>query len=230
MISKEKKIIFLLPPKTGSTSLKRCIMEAGVHFSTPTKQVDYPVYHSTLTEIMEAYNVREDELGDYKIIQIVRNPFDRFISAWKHQTEIVSRFTNTPHYTISLSEMIDKVKNHKHLLPNNIDDFYIQFYGDLSFKTNSFKNGTWGGMRFWCDQIWWNNITNTTNYFKLEDIKKDTTELSDYIGLKLPKLPHIKPNMHSKRDSDYRAYYTDGDMESVNKLFNNDITTLNYEF
>jgi hypothetical protein len=81
--------------------------------SNPTKHVDYPIYHSTLTEIMEVYNVKEDELGDYKIIQIVRNPFDRFISAWRHQMEIVSRFTNTPHYVISLPEMIDKVKNFK---------------------------------------------------------------------------------------------------------------------
>jgi hypothetical protein len=227
MVSKKNKVIFLLPPKTGSTSLKKCLIDAGINFSNQIKRVDYPVYHSTLSEIMEVYDIKENELDEYKIVQIVRNPFDRFISAWQHQIDISSRMLSTSY---SLSEMINKVEFHKNLLPNEIDKFYELFYGSVKFKINSFKNGTWGGMRFWCEQNWWNTKTDTTKYFKLEDLKTNTSELSDYIKINLSSLPHIKPNSQSKRNLDYRAYYTEENMNSVKKLFNNDITLFNYEF
>jgi hypothetical protein len=181
---------------------------------------------------MEVYGIKEEELGNYKIIQIVRNPYDRFVSAWKHQMEITLRFMGSSQNEkdISLSDMIDKVNLHKHLLPNNIDEFYKEFYGNISFKENSFKNGTWGGMRFWCDQTWWNTTTDTTVYFKLENLKNDISELSECVGINLPKLPHIKPNLYSKRNTDYRTYYTNDTMQSVKTLFNNDINILGYEF
>ncbi len=223
MISKKNKLILLLPPKTGSTSFKRCLIQSGIHFDLPTGNVKYPVYHSTLTEIIESYEVNKDELNEYKIIQIVRNPFDRFVSAWKHQNDII-------HSNLQLSDMVEKVSKHKHLLPNNIDDFYTSFYGSISFKHNAFRNGNWGGMKFWCEQNWWNLLNDTTKYFKLENLKNNTEELSDYLGIKLPEMPHIKPNKESIRDSDYRIYYNENIKGVVSKLYENDLKLFDYEF
>lgn len=223
MISKKGKLILLLPPKTGSTSLKRCLIQSGIFFDTPTGNVNYPVYHSTLTEIMESYDVNEDELDEYKIVQIVRNPFDRFISAWKHQNDIMMG-------NIDLPTMIEKVNRDKHLLPNDIDNFYKSFYGSILFKHNAFRNGTWGGMKFWCEQNWWNTINNRTKFFKLEDLKNNTQELSDYLGVGLSEMPHIKPNKESIRDTDYKIYYNDTTKEMVSELYKNDLNIFHYEF
>ena len=126
MVSNKHKLILLTPPKTASNSIIRSLEEIGVVFNTPLKNVKHPITHLTLDEIIDLYNIQN--IDEYKVIQFVRNPFDRFISAYIHQIEIMGR------EDISLEQMIEKVETYKNISKTNMDNFYEKFYGGLTYK------------------------------------------------------------------------------------------------
>ena len=221
MIIEKEKIILLLPPKTASNSLRKLLIDSGFRFRPPLRKVDYPVYHLTLSEICYVYNIPIDQLSNYKIIQIVRNPYDRFISAWFHQMDILNK-------EMSLDNLIEKLNQHKHLLPNQTDTFYENFYGSINHKEKSFARGNWGGLRFYFNQTYWNDVNATIHYFKLEELAQDISPLSTLINFKLTDLPKIKVNS-SIRD-DFNIYYNEEQKKEIQKLFRDDFKILNYEF
>lgn len=221
MIIEKEKIILLLPPKTASNSLRKLLMDSGFRFRPPLRKVDYPVYHLTLSEICYIYNVPKDQLSNYKIIQIVRNPYDRFISAWFHQMDILKT-------KMSLDQLIEKLSYFKHLLPKETDSFYEKFYGSISHKEKSFARGNWGGLRFYFNQTYWNDMNATIHYFKLEELTQNINPLSELIDFQLNNLPKIKVNSSTRKD--FNFYYSDEQKKEIQKLFSDDFKNLDYEF
>lgn len=221
MIIEKEKIILLLPPKTASNSLRKLLMDSGFRFRPPLRKVDYPVYHLTLSEICHVYSVPASQLENYTIIQIIRNPYDRFVSAWFHQMDILKT-------EMSMNELIEKLIEFKHLLPNQTDSFYENFYGNILHKEKSFAKGNWGGLRFYFNQTYWNDMNAKIHYFKLEKLTQDITPLSELINFKLDDLPKIKVNS-STRD-DFSVYYADEQKKQIQKLFKDDFKNLDYEF
>ena len=79
MISKKDKLIFLMPPKTASKSLKECLLDCSLEFETfDNTEVD--TEHLYLSELVKYFDI--ENLLQYKIIQVVRNPYDRFYSSY----------------------------------------------------------------------------------------------------------------------------------------------------
>ena len=78
MLLRYKKIIFLLPPKTGSSSLAKMIKDNGFEFEMVKTQL-----HPFLSEIIEYHKIQN--ISEYKIYQLCRNPFDRIISSFYFQ-------------------------------------------------------------------------------------------------------------------------------------------------
>ena len=70
-----------MPPKTASNSIRTTLEEQGVVFLKDTQKL--PQVHLKLSEIINRYDI--DNLDDYKIIQIVRNPYSRFVSSFFFQ-------------------------------------------------------------------------------------------------------------------------------------------------
>jgi hypothetical protein len=223
IVSKKNKIILITPPKTGTHSITQHLKNTGIENETYVNYVQYPIYHLTLSEICNVYNITNNELIDYKILQCVRNPYNRIVSAWRHQTFILNE-------KIKFIDLLNKVKDHKQLLPNNIDDFYKLFYGSIEHKHKAFRNGNWGGLRFYFEQNWFNDVNADIKYFKLEDLKYSTEELSDYLHIKILKFPHINKNKDGMKESDYKLFYTDVEKSLVNEMYMNDIKLFDYEF
>jgi hypothetical protein len=221
MVIDKEKIILLLPPKTASNSFRKLLLDSGFRFRPPMREVNYPVYHLTLSEICYVYKIPTDQIGTYKIIQIVRNPYDRFVSAWFHQMDILKT-------KISLDDLIERLNLYKHLLPNQIDDFYNRFYGNTSHKEKSFARGNWGGLRFYFNQCDWNDLNAKIHYFKLENLTENINPLSELINFKLADLPKIKVNSSTRED--FTLYYTEKQKKSIEELFINDFKNLDYEF
>jgi hypothetical protein len=221
MIIEKEKIILLLPPKTASNSLRKLLMDSGFCFRPPLRKVDYPIYHLTLSEICHVYNIPANQLENYKIIQIVRNPYDRFISAWFHQNDILKK-------EINLDDLVENLNQHIHLLPNEIDTFYEKFYGSITHKEKSFARGNWGGLRFYFNQTYWNDMNAKVHYFKLEELTQDINPLSELINFQLANLPKIKVNSSTRKD--FNFYYSDEQKKQIQKLFRDDFKNLNYEF
>lgn len=223
IISKKNKIILITPPKTGTHSITKYLLEAGIESDNPIIFPNYPIYHLTLSEICKVYNISVESLIEYKIIQCVRNPYDRMVSAWLHQNSISNN-------NIMFSDLLVKVNENKNLLPNNTDEFYKSFYGSIEYKRKSFRKGNWGGLRFYFEQNWFNDTNSNIKYFKLEEVSKSTKDLSEFLKIDTRKFPHINKNIDRKQELNYRYVYTDIDKGLVNSMYINDIKMFNYEF
>lgn len=219
--SKKNKIVLITPPKTGTYSITNYLDNTISHKSPPINQVEHPIYHLTISEICHIYDINELELKDYKIIQCVRNPYNRMASAYFHQMKLQNMY-------IEFEKFLEKIQETKYLLPDNLDEFYIKFYGSITYKYNSFKNNHWGGVRFYYDQLSFNdlNLDNIT-YFKLEDLSIDSSSLSNFIGVSTNKFPHINKN---ETPTDYSKLYNKKCISIVSELYKNDLKYFNYEF
>ena len=178
-----------------------------------------------LSETLKAYDIKIDELNQYKIIQITRNPYDRFVSAIYHQNTVMKK-----NYT--LLEYLEELNKYFNLLPNNDYHPYEKFYGTILHRENNLKNNEtphWGGLRFWFKQEWWNDIGADVNYFKLESIIKNLEELSEFINIKLVDFPYIRPG-YSYRNNKYEKYFNETTRVDFEKLYSSDIEKFNYEF
>lgn len=221
IVSKENKIILITPPKTGTYSITNYLDKHVENKSNPIINVNWPIYHLTLSEICYVFDIKTKELKNYKIIQCIRNPYMRIASAYFHQMELINMKLN-------FEQFLEKIKELKYLLPYNLDEFYVKFYGDINYKYNSFKNNNWGGARFYYDQIWFNDLNvDNIKYFKLEDLSLDTTPLSTFLDIQTIEFPHINKN---KISIDYKTLYTESLISIVNVLYKNDLKYFNYEF
>lgn len=222
MVSKKNKIILLLPAKTASNSVVKAFTDAGVQWSKPVKEVSYPVYHLLLSEISYIFDINKENLNEYTIIQITRDPYDRMISAWQHQMEITG-------IRLPLRQFLKKLQSLKSLLPSESDLFYSLFYDKAEHKVNSFKRGNWGGLRFYFEQTWHNDLHLNVHYIKLDDIANNLPDLSKLTGLRIDNFPHIKVNK-SVRLKDFNYYSSDEERDIVKTLYINDFEKLGYGF
>ncbi len=223
IVSKTDKIILITPPKTGTHSITEYLLKSGIQSDKPTIFPNYPIYHLSLSEICKVYDISAESLLNYKIIQCVRNPYNRMVSAWLHQNSILNTDT-------SFSDLLIKVKENKHLLPNDVDSFYISFYGSIEHRRQSFRKGNWGGLRFYFEQNWFNDVNVDVKYFKLENLSKSTKELSDFLNIKESEFPHMNKNVNNKNELDYKYVYTDSEKSLVDDMYSVDIKMFDYEF
>jgi hypothetical protein len=221
MVNKEKKVIVLMPPKTASNSIKHSFRESGNLFDKFKKSYSQPKLHLYLSELVEVFKI--EDLSEYKVIQIVRNPYDKYISSYFHQMKSVNKakadipFKNFDIYnfTIWLSDCLKS------------DDFEKMFYGDNKFLKNAKKRGTWGGSRLYKNQTDWNDVEGIkTKYFKLEDISKDITPLNKYLGFDINPLPKVNVN---KVENNYSQYFNSEIISFIESNFAKDIKTLKYK-
>lgn len=191
----ENKFILLLPPKTASNSLKALLRLAGQKFLEPHPNFNKPNLHLFLSEIKEGYNITD--IDSYKIIQILRNPYDRMCSSYFHINRIIHPFSSK----ISFNNY-DFRRFLEHLNDcYGAENFLECLFGDLEpiDKLITSKQ-SWGGTRLFENQIDWNDTEAEVKYFYLENLSKNTEELSSYLNLDLPKLPTL--NIGPKKSYD----------------------------
>ena len=171
-----------MPPKTASNSIKQTLEKQGINFSNPTKKTTSPIIHLKLNEIVDLFEI--DNLEKYKIFQIVRNPYVRFVSSYFHQMRILNNMRSVKFIDFNLNQF----SKHLH---NTIksENFLKNFYGDTSFIERSIKNGvSWGGSRLYDTQLSWKNLNCDITYFKLEEVSVNIQPISDFLKIPLPKL------------------------------------------
>jgi hypothetical protein len=196
MIDKNKKIIVLMPPKTASNSIKLTLKKQGVNFSNPTKKTTSPLIHLKLKEIVDLFEI--GNLQEYKIFQIVRNPYERFISSYFHQMRILNNMRSVKFIDFNLNQFS------KHLQSTiRSENFLKNFYGDTSFIERSIKNGvSWGGSRLFDTQSSWKNLNCDITYFKLEEVSVNIQPISDFLKIPLPKLDVVNSFSNGKNYSE----------------------------
>jgi hypothetical protein len=214
VVSFKEKLIFLTPPKCSTYSLNKFLVDVNITLDEPINYPQHPFYHPTLKEITKAYNI--DKLEDYKIIQITRNPYDRFISSYIHEQNLLKKSLDLDYY-------ISQVEQFKYLLPNNINEFYKSFYQTLEYRNFYYKENSWGGLRFYFEQNWWNDLNTNISFFKLEDIKYDSFNLCNLLKRNLISYPQINKLNYSP------IYLSKIQKEKIYNIFREDFKIFNYE-
>ena len=223
IVSESKKIILITPPKCGTHSIVKYLNDANIKTDKSTINVNYPAYHLTLSEICKVYDIKHSDLNNFKILQCVRNPYNRIVSAWIHQMIILNK-------KIDFLKFLNKLKETKYLLPNNIDDFYVNFYGNIRHKEKSFEKRNWGGLRFYFEQNWFNDIDANVEYFKIETLKTSTELLSNFLNIETKPFPHENKNQFNKEEHSYNEFYNDNSFNIVTEMYKTDVKLFNYEF
>lgn len=217
MIAKNKKLIVLMPPKTASNSIKWLLEKLGYVFSIDPK-FQYPQIHLKLSEIIDMYNV--DNLEEYKVMQIVRDPYHRFVSSFYFQQKILPASYNPKFKNFNFSEFSN------HLYESKKDnDFVHSFYGDNVYVDHCIKSGaSWGGSRLYDTQSSWDDVGVNVTHFKLETLTNDVTELENYLEASVEKLPKI----NSQNLQNYSSLITPEIQKVVIDLFEDDFQKFDY--
>jgi hypothetical protein len=223
MVSKSQKIIFLLPPKTATNSLRITLEENGFIFDSQNNTFVEPKLHLKLDEIMSSYDI--DSLDGYKVIQISRNPYDRMISGYYHQIRIFNRPDFESNTSIS-GYTFDQFLTHLNSTINS-ENFIEEFYGESSHINYVIENKkSWGGTRFYQTQSSWKNLECDYYHFKLDDLVNDITPLSTLINLPLTPLLFVNLN---PLNVDYEIHKTPQNKLIIQNLFSEDFDNFGYE-
>lgn len=207
-----------MPPKTASNSIRTTLETQGVVFYKDNQIL--PQIHLKLSEIVNRYVI--NDLENYKIIQIVRDPYLRFVSSFFFQKRIILNNHNIIFKDYDLEEFSTHLLNSK-----KTNNFLESFYGDTSFIHNQINNGiSWGGSRFYDTQTSWNDIGEKISHFKLEEFSNNVNKFKEITNLSIKDLFHI--NSQNLR-LDYTELITPKIKDIVIELFEEDFINFGYK-
>ena len=205
MLFKTKKLLFILPPKCGTSSFVNFIKE-NTSLITPFNEVGR---HFLLSEKVKNLKSEGENFQDYQVYQICRNPLNRIVSSFLYQEQIaLNRRKRTPHKRNPKKNFRPRRALHNlnfestfkllsPLIPHcpafelnqqsqfNKTKFYLEKLAKHPHPF--FKNTNMLYWQFYMPQYMWNNIDTNVTYLKLEDLSKDCSILSDIFKENLPK-------------------------------------------
>ncbi|MFO7031943.1 hypothetical protein B9T07_18710 [Limnospira fusiformis CCALA 023] len=92
MISHEKKCIFIHIPKCAGTSMMEFLRKnAGALGYVKQPGLPYTMRTEGLAKVINLY-------PDYFVFTFIRNPFDRFVSLWKHSEREARKTDHNRYY------------------------------------------------------------------------------------------------------------------------------------
>lgn len=223
MIFPDLKIIFILPPKTGTSSFLRFLEP---HFIQGKTVGNYR--HHFLSITVESFNIQN--LEEYKIYQLCRNPLDKLISAYYFEQalpHIRGRFPKLMEW--GFNEVIKLKLSNLHYLPIQIDahnKIITDATGDI-YRPGLGDQGT----KLYLPQTWWNDLNLDITYLKLEDLKEDCSILSEIFNVPLQtEFPFVNSTHIRKRFSKPVLEMFDKEaLELALDIYKKDFETLNYE-
>ena len=220
MIDKDKKVIVLMPPKTASNSLKETLEKNGFQFTNPLKKISTPLIHLRLNEIIEIFEVHD--LSEYRILQVTRDPYTRFVSSYFHLMRINHNLELIKFYNYDFPTFT-------HHFYNSIksENFIENFYGSTSFVDHCISNRkNWGGSRLFDTQKSWGESEFNISYFKLENISKEISAVNNFLSTKIYSLSNINK---SNLDYKYSSMLTPKIKDIILEVFEEDFNFFNYE-
>jgi hypothetical protein len=223
MIFNDKKIIVLLPPKTGTTSLRKGLKECNLTFKRASGKI-----HPYLSEILRSE--RYVDLKDYTIYQLCRNPLDRMVSAYYFQREILKKppkglIYYKEFFDMDFNTFLKEVLDNLHYLPKDPASFGREVFRDKDLINA--KKRTSRGVRFYIPQTKWNDVGAKINYLKLEDISKDNSIISDIFDVDFKSLHKNKTLTKPKVES--ISLYSEENLKAMKELYKDDFKILGYE-
>ena len=193
------KAVFVHIPKTGGSSIAALLKHDRL-VDTKSNEVDpRGEGRETMVELVEALG---DEADDYFKFAFVRNPWDRFVSAY--------------HYVVQRRPELTEVTSHK-----TFEEFVPVFSADPDrFLKIRYFRPQWS---YLSDQQGYSPVDFIGRFERFdEDLQKVVARLDLHRTL-------MRHRKKSKR-SDYRNYYDDARRDAIAEVYARDIETYDYRF
>lgn len=200
----EHNAIFLHIGKTGGFSIEKSLGLPNMDYKVFNKDVVYGLNKGTMTqhanlEYIQKY-ITADQARDYYKFTIVRNPWDRMVSAFFYLYDgHVKRF-----------ETFEKWLDHKYKMV--INGKYKQGSHYTPQIEYTHKNGT--------------QVVDFVGRFESLDDSFET--IVHHLNLKNTPLKHI--NISKKRGGHYNIYYNDKSKKQVEEMYGEEIDFFKYNF
>ena len=189
MINHKHKFIFIHTEKTAGTSIEKCFIDNADEVDVEYKHHDVRFYFANFKEF-----------DDYFKFSIVRNPWDRLVSAYNFYKNSMKLIDFT------FEEFIEKIGNKESMLDS------ISFI-DYAIKPCFHKIRIKG-----------NIVVDFVG--KFEKLQEDFDYVCERVGMESVKLPHVKKTKHNY----YSEYYTEKLIDIVEEVYVSDITRFDYKF
>ncbi|NOX74884.1 MAG: sulfotransferase family protein [Alphaproteobacteria bacterium] len=214
IISRGRRYIFVHIPKTGGTSLALALEAKAMKDDiligdTPKarqrkkrlKEVETEGRLWKHSRLVDVYGlVSQADMEDFFVFTLVRNPWDRMVSYYHWLRE-----QSFEARAVKLAQTLDFTAflNHEDTIEsvrNSSDQAYV------SDRTGMDR----------CDL-----------YIRFEHLDEDLARLEDHLEFRLPPLEITN---QSRRERDYRGYYSDEDARLVSRICAADILRIGYRF
>ena len=103
----------------------------------------------------------------------------------------------------------------------------MNFFQNEEFFNYHYKLNQDGGIRFYYEQNWWNNLNLdiNVNYFKLEEINQNLDLLCNLLNINLPKNPYPIKNSNPHK---YELELSPSIKDRIYNLYKKDFKLFNY--
>ena len=231
MVFLDKKIIFLLPPKCGTSSFIS-LLKDNPKFDSDLIVKQDQTRHIRLSHIVRRNRIRN--LQDYKIYQICRHPLNRLISSFYYIKPPISKDVKNPFSII----------NHygKEYKFNEFLELILPFIISIKQKPPKIFWTLWNktikkdfkGIHtfFYQPQVYWNDLNANIEYIKLEDIIQDSSLLFPILGENTTKsFPFKNKNKgkNNKPKTPTLEMFTKQNLKLVYEAYEQDFKTLGYK-
>ena len=206
-ISREQKFIFVHVSKTGGTSIKRALSEAGAlredraHLWGRIPSTEEARYEGRWWQHLPAWQIRQmvspEEWQTFFRFAFVRNPWDRAVSDYFYARKASREIPSSEHYG--------------RIYP----DSFLEWFKDRTPLIQS---------EFICDPSTAQILVDFVGRF--ENLARDFQTVCDRIGLSDVLLPH----KNSTRHRPYREYYDDEARAKVERVCAADTRNFGYTF
>jgi hypothetical protein len=225
ILSHKHKFIFFCNGKTGTTSIEHVLEPLNEGQSLAFRALGlFPAKHIPAA-ILRACVPRRTWVEYYKFV-FVRNPYDWFVSQWKHNFKArdpgrryaVPWITHSPEGRLLYMGKPAEELVHKEIFGAGDVDLLYQFLASFH-RTVPYAPACFQASHvFDCDG---EMIVDFVGRF--ETLITDFAQVTERLGLEL-ELPHLNRTAHRP----YRAYFTDASAARVRSLWKRDFELLGY--
>ena len=208
IISHEHKFLFLAPPKVGSMSIRKGLMQYSsidpYKFHTDPSNVYYHEWHMNAKNAKKHFDVRGWDWNSYFKFSFVRNPWDRIISWRNYQILYVHEFEQS-----GAREAV-YYPEYKELGKLSLKDWIAQAH-----------------LEPFVDSCMCFSNDNSLDFIgRFENLQGDFNIACDEIGIPRQELAHHNKSAHKH----YTEYYDDETKQIIAERFVKDIEYFNYKF
>ncbi|ODA68665.1 Sulfotransferase family protein [Methyloligella halotolerans] len=204
MISHKHHCVFIHIPKTAGRTIKSLfgLPELGRYYKGELEWIEDPFDHQSITKYTD-----RDWFDDYYKFSVIRNPWDRAVSAFFYLDK-------------GGSNQFDQAFRDEYLAKYGGDfDAFAQDIGSLAehkfFKPQMHWVGRVEEREVLCDHL-----------IRFENLSEEVMALSERLGLPMPEVPHVNPGKHPP----YQECYSPAGRDAVAEVYAADIEAFGYSF